>query len=59
MLSTVCPCCDTTCPGDVTLEDHGVCIDCHEEMLNGERCQICWSTEHSTDKCPEWEKEVE
>jgi hypothetical protein len=28
-----CPQCGASCNGDVTIADHGCCIDCHHENL--------------------------
>jgi hypothetical protein len=30
----ICPQCGASCNGDVTIADHGRCIDCHHAMLN-------------------------
>jgi len=48
-----CPCCGNTCHDDVTIADHGVCWDCHHEMLMGERCFGCWDYGHGLDFCPD------
>lgn len=48
-----CPSCGELCRDDVTYSDHGVCYDCHHQMLNGERCRICYRYGHSMDDCPE------
>ena len=41
----VCPTCGASCNNDVTIEDHGECIDCHHARLNGEldtpQCEQC------------------
>ena len=50
-----CPSCETDIENDVTLDDHGVCFDCHHEILNGERCRICFVTDHGWEDCPEIE----
>jgi len=51
----LCPSCNTIDRNDVTLEDHGVCYECHHEMLCGERCRICYEVGHSSENCPEAE----
>ena len=52
-----CPSCLNTCKDDVTIEDHGVCYDCHHEILNGERCSLCYELDHTVHVCPEAEPE--
>ena len=47
-----CPSCETEVKDDVTIEDHGVCFDCHHEMLCGERCRLCMGYGHIMDDCP-------
>jgi len=49
--NVVCPACDNDCYGDVTLEDHGVCWDCHKDLLNGERCYGCLEAGHILEDC--------
>jgi hypothetical protein len=49
--NVVCPACNNDCYGDVTLEDHGVCWDCHKELLNGERCYCCLEAGHILEDC--------
>lgn len=49
---TVCPSCETEIKDDVTIEDHGVCFDCHHEMLLGERCRLCMGHGHVINDCP-------
>jgi len=49
----ICPACDNECGNDVTIEDHGVCYDCHHEMLNGERCFSCREYGHDFNHCPD------
>ena len=46
-----CPSCGEMCRNDVTIEDHGVCYDCHHDMLNGERCRICYMPGHDSSDC--------
>jgi len=52
-----CPCCGKLCKNDVTIEDHGRCIDCHHEIIMGERCAGCWEYGHAIENCPDNEKE--
>lgn len=52
-----CPVCDELCKDDVTIEDHGMCYDCHHQILSGERCWYCRELGHSKDECLEYEIE--
>lgn len=36
-----CPVCGESCKDDVTIEDHGMCYDCHHAVLDGELCAYC------------------
>ncbi len=52
-----CPGCLTEIPETdisemTTLEDHGVCYQCHKEILMGYRCAVCYSPNHTVDNCP-------
>ena len=58
-MTEACPSCLNECKDDVTIEDHGVCWDCHHEMLNGERCRDCYEYGHDRDDCPEREEWTE
>lgn len=35
-----------------TLADHGVCWYCQRQIVNGERCSICWELGHASFECP-------
>lgn len=51
-----CPACGNSCNDDVTISDHGVCYDCHHEMLMGYRCRDCYEHGHDRDSCPDREE---
>jgi hypothetical protein len=36
-----CSVCGNSCKDDVTMDDHGMCYDCHHMVLNGELCADC------------------
>jgi hypothetical protein len=55
----MCPSCEEIDNGDVTIEDHGVCWGCHQEILHGERCSICFEPGHDYLACPLSEDDLE
>ena len=48
-----CPSCGTYDSDEATsIADHGVCHDCHRQILAGERCSGCHELGHSIENCP-------